>query len=221
MVEEERSYVMGSELLLLENQMQGKVAFSMHSVWISEMYFYIKILHCLMKTFYAGNREAAIVTPIAGTTRDLIELQINVNGYPLTLTDTAGLRSDTSDIIELEGISRAHSKVKSSDLLLIMVDSTTLVKKLLIENDLSKVLNHYLSDLNLITLDEEDLYSVSELCNMLKCIFIFNKTDLLSEKEKADLEKLADGKSINCVSCVTEDGFPFFIENLTASLKDL
>ncbi|KAL0270518.1 UNVERIFIED_CONTAM: hypothetical protein PYX00_007905 [Menopon gallinae] len=168
-----------------------------------------------------SNRQAAIVTPIAGTTRDLIELHININGYPLTLTDTAGLRSNTCDIIEIEGISRAHNSVKSSDLVLFVIDSTIITKKLQVENNLIKALNEHVSDLNLAVIDEDEPYTVSELCEMLKCIFLFNKTDLLSPEEQLNLIKVTNGENINCVSCATGYGFPLFIENLTTHLKDL
>jgi hypothetical protein len=53
-----------------------------------------------------GQRPAAIVSPIAGTTRDVVETAINLAGYPVLLSDTAGLR-ETSDVIEKEGVQRA------------------------------------------------------------------------------------------------------------------
>ena len=56
--------------------------------------------------FTTGQRPAAIVSPIAGTTRDVVETALNISGYPVLISDTAGLR-ESSDLIEKEGISRA------------------------------------------------------------------------------------------------------------------
>jgi tRNA modification GTPase len=53
-----------------------------------------------------GKRPAAIVSAIPGTTRDVIESSINISGYPVLLSDTAGLR-ETKDSIEIEGVKRA------------------------------------------------------------------------------------------------------------------
>lgn len=57
-------------------------------------------------TTVSGQRPAAIVSPIPGTTRDVVETTLNVGGYPVLLSDTAGLR-ETEDIIEKEGVVRA------------------------------------------------------------------------------------------------------------------
>jgi tRNA modification GTPase len=65
--------------------------------------------------------ERAIVTPIPGTTRDLIEEVLNINGIPVRLIDTAGLRKAT-DSIELEGVKRAKERVAAADFILLMVD---------------------------------------------------------------------------------------------------
>ncbi len=64
------------------------------------------------------SRDAAIVSPIAGTTRDVIEVPVALNGLPLVFIDTAGLRGETDDSIEAIGISRAEAIVASSDLVL-------------------------------------------------------------------------------------------------------
>lgn len=58
---------------------------------------------------FSGRRPAAIVTPIAGTTRDPLDVALNLRGYPIVLTDTAGLRK-TDDVIEKEGVKRAKEK---------------------------------------------------------------------------------------------------------------
>ncbi|AOA59791.1 tRNA uridine-5-carboxymethylaminomethyl(34) synthesis GTPase MnmE [Acinetobacter larvae] len=68
----------------------------------------------------AGN-ERAIVTDIAGTTRDVLHEKITLNGLPITLTDTAGLR-ETGDLVEQEGIRRAIREIEQADLLLLVYD---------------------------------------------------------------------------------------------------
>jgi tRNA modification GTPase len=64
-----------------------------------------------------ARREAAIVSPHAGTTRDVIEVHLNLDGYPVTLIDTAGVR-ETNDPVEQEGVRRARARAESADLVL-------------------------------------------------------------------------------------------------------
>jgi tRNA modification GTPase len=67
-------------------------------------------------------REAAIVSPIAGTTRDRIEVSVSRSGLPFVLTDTAGLRSSTDDAIERIGIERAEEAIGAADLVVWLGD---------------------------------------------------------------------------------------------------
>ncbi|MEP7032114.1 MAG: tRNA uridine-5-carboxymethylaminomethyl(34) synthesis GTPase MnmE [Pseudolabrys sp.] len=69
-----------------------------------------------------ARREAAIVSPYAGTTRDVIEVHLELGGWPVTLLDTAGIR-DTQDPVELEGVRRARERAASADLVLWVVDA--------------------------------------------------------------------------------------------------
>ena len=69
-----------------------------------------------------SGREHAIVTDVAGTTRDILCEQIQINGLPLQIIDTAGLR-DSDDIIEQEGIRRAWQQIEQADVILLVVDS--------------------------------------------------------------------------------------------------
>jgi len=69
-----------------------------------------------------ARREAAITSPIAGTTRDIIEVAIDLAGYPVVLADTAGLR-DSVDIIEQEGLRRALARAEAASLRLFVYDS--------------------------------------------------------------------------------------------------
>jgi tRNA modification GTPase len=70
-----------------------------------------------------ARREAAITSPIAGTTRDVIEVAIDLVGYPVVLADTAGLR-DSADVIEQEGLRRALKRAEEAELRLFVFDAT-------------------------------------------------------------------------------------------------
>ena len=69
-----------------------------------------------------ARREVAIVSPHAGTTRDIIEVQLDLDGYPVTVIDTAGIR-ETSDPVEQEGVRRARARAGEADLVLWLADS--------------------------------------------------------------------------------------------------
>jgi tRNA modification GTPase len=69
-----------------------------------------------------ARREVAIVSPHAGTTRDIIEVQLDLDGYPVTVIDTAGIR-ETDDPVEQEGVRRARARAAEADLVLWLVDA--------------------------------------------------------------------------------------------------
>jgi tRNA modification GTPase len=71
-----------------------------------------------------ARREAAIVSPIAGTTRDVIEVHLDLKGYPVNLIDTAGIRDSSDDPVEREGIRRAREQAARAQLVLWVVDAT-------------------------------------------------------------------------------------------------
>ena len=68
-----------------------------------------------------ARRDVAIVTPLPGTTRDVLEVHLDLAGYPVTLLDTAGLR-EAADVIEAEGVRRARARAEAADLRLLMFD---------------------------------------------------------------------------------------------------
>ena len=87
---------------------------------------------------YLSKRDVAIVSEIAGTTRDVIETHLNLDGYPVIVSDTAGIRSSKNEI-EKKGIKIALNRAEDADLRLIIVSSknvdfTGVLKKLLIKN---------------------------------------------------------------------------------------
>ncbi|KYH02412.1 tRNA uridine-5-carboxymethylaminomethyl(34) synthesis GTPase MnmE [Bradyrhizobium sp. DOA1] len=70
-----------------------------------------------------ARREVAIVSPHAGTTRDVIEVQLDLDGYPVTVIDTAGIR-ETDDPVEQEGVRRARARAEEADLVLWLVEGS-------------------------------------------------------------------------------------------------
>jgi tRNA modification GTPase len=70
-----------------------------------------------------AKRSAAIVSPYAGTTRDIIEVHLDLGGFPVTILDTAGMR-ETGDPVEEEGVRRARARAEASDLVLWVTDAT-------------------------------------------------------------------------------------------------
>ena len=69
-----------------------------------------------------ARREAAIVSPFPGTTRDVLELHLDLGGFPVTVLDTAGIR-ETDDPVEREGVRRANEQAAGANLLLWVVDA--------------------------------------------------------------------------------------------------
>merc|ERR1711965_475129 len=83
-----------------------------------------------------AKRDVAIVSDEAGTTRDVIETYLNIDGYPVILADTAGIR-DAKNEVEKKGISLALGKSKEADLNIIVIDNSTKS----INNEIKKMIN--------------------------------------------------------------------------------
>lgn len=146
------------------------------------------------------HRNAAIVTPVAGTTRDVIELNANISGYPVLIADTAGITEDTEDIVEAEGVRRARSYAKNADFVIVVVDAVKWVTSGMTYKD---YIRGYLSSLQMHEL----------LTNLEKerFIVIMNKQDLLKEEDK---KRTNDTEAIP-ISCKTEVGFQDLLQSLT------
>jgi len=123
------------------------------------------------------NENRAIVTEIPGTTRDTIEEQVNINGIPLNIIDTAGIRK-TEDEVEKIGVEKALNKINEADLIMMVLDSSK-------------------------ELEEEDI-EILKLIENKKVIYIKNKTDL-EEKLNLDEYKNIEEKVIN-ISVLKNEG---------------
>ena len=123
--------------------------------------------------------EKAIVTDIAGTTRDTIEEYVNVRGVPLQLIDTAGIR-ETDDVVEKIGVERSRKALKEADFVLLLLNQSE-------------------------TLQEEDI-RLLETTKGMKRIILFNKTDLSSKLSKEDIAPYANEEEIVTTSMLNKEG---------------
>ena len=106
--------------------------------------------------------DRAIVTDIAGTTRDVLEEQINIGGITLNLVDTAGIRS-TEDVVEKIGVKKAMEHADEADLIIYVVDSS-------------------------VALDDND-YDIINFIKDKKAVILLNKSDLASKVSADDIKK--------------------------------
>ena len=136
------------------------------------------------------NEERAIVTDIEGTTRDTIEEYISIDGVPLKIIDTAGIRN-ANDEVEKIGVTKAIEIAKKSDIIVAIFDS-------------NKELN------------EED-EKILELLKDKNAIVILNKIDLEKKIDTSKIEKL--GKPIVEISTKTRDGIETFYEEISKMFK--
>ena len=95
-----------------------------------------------------SNRDVAIVSEIAGTTRDVIETHLNIDGYPVIISDTAGIR-DSKDEIEKKGIKLSLNRAEEADLKLVLIDAKS--------PDFSGVLKSLLDENAILVINKSDL----------------------------------------------------------------
>ena len=150
----------------------------------------------------SGN-DSAIVTSIAGTTRDLLSEQLQIDGMPVHITDTAGLRL-SEDVVEQEGIRRAADAVRKSDKVLLVIDSSVSASQNLSE-DANGLHELPLSLVPKLLLDEPALFA--------KTLVIFNKADLTPGAT------LGRGALTVPASLRARDGVPAKLESITLSAK--
>lgn len=134
-------------------------------------------------------RERAIVTDIAGTTRDVLEEQINLNGITLNIVDTAGIR-DTEDIVEKIGVDKAKEYLLNADLIIYVVDSSTELDK----ND-EEIISMLSDKKAVILLNKSDLSQVTSeevLRGVLEEKKIEKPVISISAKERTGIDKLED-----------------------------
>lgn len=138
---------------------------------------------------YLLDEEKAIVTDIAGTTRDVIEEYISVKGVPLKLIDTAGIR-ETEDIIERIGVERSRQALSDADLVLLVFNQS-----------------------ESLTIEDKALI---EATSQHHRIIILNKMDLPNKLDLAELETLVDPESIVKTSILSKSGVDVLEKKIAA-----
>lgn len=142
-----------------------------------------------------ARRDAAIVSETAGTTRDVIEVHLDIGGWPVVLADTAGLR-ETGDAIEREGVRRARARADAADLRLLVLDATT-------------DWQHTMNELTGSLMEGGGRWSDTQ------DIVVVNKTD------RAPLAATADSVGVVALSATTGDGLPDLMQRLQRSAGHL
>lgn len=150
-----------------------------------------------------AQRDASIVSPEAGTTRDIVDTILDIGGFPVIISDTAGLREGNSvGAIEREGVKRAKQRVEDADLRICMIPNGT-------------------------DIDESTRMALqSNLVDLKSVILLLNKTDSTDNNLKTNVHKLAADLGISQqqiieTSCITQQGIDVFLHFMQESLREL
>lgn len=153
-----------------------------------------------------SGKDSAIVTSIPGTTRDVLKESIAIEGVPLHILDTAGIRV-TQDLIEQEGVRRAHKAISQADRVLLVIDALDLFE------------NHFDLEKNLEKIRQEIFSEIKnpELNIPMSCLI--NKIDQLNSAQTQDLNlkiNILNHKNIIKISAKTGEGLENFKKYLLA-----
>lgn len=132
---------------------------------------------------FLTQRNVAITSEIAGTTRDVIETHLDIGGYPIILADSAGLR-ESADIIEQQGIAKAENQAKLADIKIIILDLTDLETSY-------KYCEKFIDNNTILVINKMDLIGNSEQFHASIPSYITEKQPIyISLKKQQDLQKL-------------------------------
>ncbi|XP_035210528.1 tRNA modification GTPase GTPBP3, mitochondrial-like isoform X2 [Stegodyphus dumicola] len=174
-------------------------------------------------------REIAIVSSTAGTTRDIIETSLNLGGYLVNISDTAGIR-ETSDSVEQEGVKRTKERSRKADILIFVMESKQVLKLMdsysLKETDILTYLlrvelgEDFFNDLkNLQNSSDENECSTHIGMNV---ILLLNKIDLLSPEEFQRISHLENSNPAICAISSTEGmGMGRFVDHFSRNVQEI
>jgi tRNA modification GTPase len=154
-----------------------------------------------------AQRPASIVSPEPGTTRDIVEVLLDIAGFPCVVGDTAGLREgDNVGLVEQEGVLRAKKRAESSDLRILVVDATLGIDQ---------------------SLQEIKSYISTGLDTDFTTVLVLNKVDLLTSTTDSTLKSQYATKSglpethIFPISCLTKRGIEMFGQGMSKLLQSM
>jgi tRNA modification GTPase len=165
------------------------------------------------------NENRAIVSEIAGTTRDTIEENININGILFRLIDTAGIREHSQDIIENMGVVKSKEKIRQADIVLYLFDINEMSK-----DELKRTVNELLTqNPNLIVVaNKADLFSKEVHAHLSGEIFISAQQQTGIEELKNTLFAMAGGEGINNENVVVTNARHYAaLSEVEKSLKEI
>ena len=181
-------------------------------------------------------REAAIVSNIAGTTRDIVEVPINLNGMKCIVQDTAGVRATTTDTIEQIGIDRAITAAQQADIVVAVIDATdpttgwATLSNLVNGNSNCKGADSHDDDDDEGN-DDDDRRIASSVATPLNpnhILVVYNKADLFSTPSESMIRQYPEpaqqllsrvGACIE-ISCTTQQGIDTLLQALTQRVAD-
>ncbi|KZT43038.1 tRNA modification GTPase GTPBP3 [Sistotremastrum suecicum HHB10207 ss-3] len=145
---------------------------------------------------FLAQREAAIVTPIAGTTRDVLEVTLDIGGMPVVIADTAGIRK-SEDVVESIGIAKAETTATTADVRICMLSMSAM--------DSAEAMAEHVAGVSSL-IDQDTL-------------IILNKADEQSDIDLCALEKLVGARSLWTMSLLQRTGVAEFVDGFGRELR--
>ncbi|KAK4306128.1 hypothetical protein Pmani_022034 [Petrolisthes manimaculis] len=174
-------------------------------------------------------RPAAIVSPVPGTTRDVVETVVDLGGYPVVVCDTAGLRK-TTDVVEKEGVRRALAKAQQADIAVVMLEARQVLQAIKAGDfKWDNYLMKHFTQMGILgdqqnTSDSNDKMIVLEWLSSNSYVTLVNKVDLICSEEDRRLLQTALADKCSLLSIKTEEGLGRAVQQvkeLCAALCDV
>ncbi|GFY64831.1 tRNA modification GTPase GTPBP3, mitochondrial [Trichonephila inaurata madagascariensis] len=170
---------------------------------------------------YLCQKDVAIVSPTAGTTRDTLEFCLNIDGYLVNFCDTAGIR-ESLDTIEQEGVKRAKDRSSKADMLIFILEAKRALEFLSSHTVSSeKLLSHFLHE----ELGEDYLKSIKANHSekeTLNALILLNKIDLITKEDLVKIKQLELTHSSVCAVSLTDGtGMSRFMNILAGRIKEI